>query len=162
QPEQLDRALRELEKAKRPGKLKGPPDGPARKERDVSVTDLNPPLERGLKPAGQGEGKLVGIVLLTDGRHNAATAPDKTAEELGKRAVPVYPVVVGTPHARSSVTLAEVQAPSTASSKNVEVTVRARFKVAGMRPQNIVLSLERADRRPAQPKSPDPIAIAHD
>jgi hypothetical protein len=159
QPEQLDKVLNEVAPG---GKPTGKENDPARKRGETSGTDLNPPLERGLRPSGPGEGKLVGIVLLTDGRHNAAAAPDRTAEELGKRAVPVVPIVVGTPHSRSSVTLAEVQAPSSASAKNVEVTVRVRFKVAGMRPQNIVVRLDRADRRPGQPDAPAPITIAHD
>jgi hypothetical protein len=149
QTEQLDRLLEELAP-------RAQPTG------ETSVTDLNLPLERGLKPAGPGDGKLAGILVLTDGRHNAEAAPDKTADELGKRAVPIYPVVVGTPQARSSVTLAEVQAPATASSKNVEVTVRVRFRVAGMRAQSLVVRLERADRRPLGPRDPEPITIAHD
>jgi hypothetical protein len=163
QPEQLDQVLEEL--APR-AKLadQGPKKktaAPAAGENETSVTDLKGPLERGLKPSGSGEGRLAGIVLLTDGRHNAEGAPDQAAEELGKRGVPILPVVLGTSHPRASVTLTEVQAPSSASSKNVEVTVRVHFKVAGMKAQNIVVSLERADRRPLQPKDPAPITIAH-
>ncbi len=129
---------------------------------DSSGTDLIGPLERGLKPAGQSKGKLVGIVLLSDGRHNAAASPARTAEKLGDRKVPVYPVVVGTTKPRPRVTLTEVQAPPSASAKNVDVTVRVRFKVTGLERQNIVVSLERLDKRPGQPSGPDPITIAHD
>jgi hypothetical protein len=150
QPGQLDRLLRQAE-----GKRTAPTGDP-------EVTDLGPPLERGLKPSGAGQGKLVGIVLLTDGRHNAESSPDRFAEELGKRKVPVYPIVLGTPEGRPSVTLTEIQAPPSASSKNVEVTVRVRFRVTGLPKQNLVVSLERADRRPGQPKAPEPVTVAHD
>jgi hypothetical protein len=163
QADQLDQMLGELAPRSKAGekgtkfKVDEPPAGAS----ETSLTDLASPLKRGLKPSASSGGRLTGIVLLTDGRHNAEAAPDQVAEELGKRGVPILPVVIGTNQARPSVTLAEVQAPSSASARNVEVTVRVRFKVAGMKAQNIVVKLERADRRPLRPRDPEPITIAH-
>jgi hypothetical protein len=159
-PAQLDASLRDVMARKTPAsklaKRSNPPAG------DLSETDLAPPLELGLKPARAGQGQLVGVVLLTDGRHNApATSPDIPAEKLRKRHVPVFPVVLGTRYSRPSVTLADVQAPPSASSKNADVTVRVRFKVNGLRKQKVVVRLDREDKRPEQPKSPDPITIEH-
>jgi hypothetical protein len=159
--EDLDRLLRQVQPQPKLA-VKG------RREaaREKAVTDLSLPLELSLEPAKPGQGELIGVVLLTDGRHNATSAqeessPDETAEELGKQRVPIFPVVLGTAQTRPSVTIAEVQAPPNASAKNVDVTIRVRFKVAGMKKQDVVVSLERVDKRDKQPPAPPPIIIAH-
>jgi hypothetical protein len=160
---QLDVCLEEVAGKPKPAedkKKKG--DGKVATDPDLAVTDLAPPLERSLKPGGQGEGRLVGVVLLSDGGHNARSSPDEPAEKLGKRRAPIYPVLVGTPFSRPSLTLTEVQAPARATSKNADVTVRVRFKVTGMRKQDIVVRLERADKRKGQPDTPEPFTVAHD
>jgi hypothetical protein len=41
------------------------------------------------------------------------------------------------------------------------VTIRVRFKVAGLKKQDIVVTLERLDKRPGGPKTPEPITIHH-
>jgi hypothetical protein len=157
----VEKMVRQVDRKKPPRRGNGlQAKGPAAPNRPAE-TDLTPALERSLKPAGKDRGRLVGVVLLTDGRHNAPSSPARPAEKLGKRKVPILPVVVGTHFSRPSVTLMEVQAPARASSKNVEVRVRVRFKVTGLAKQNIVVTLERADRRPGQPKGPEPITVAH-
>jgi hypothetical protein len=156
----LDDLLRVVEVRR---KMAGDGGAPLERPDRVSegdVTDLSPPLERGLKPAGRTQGRLVGIVLLSDGRHNAPSSPVKAAERLGKRDVPIYPVVLGTSTPRPSVSITEVQAPPNASAENVNVTIRVRFKVTGLARQDIVLSLDRADPREGLAKVP-PIVIAH-
>jgi hypothetical protein len=160
---QLDGLLQEVAGKARPAVEKNKQGSAQTKtHEDLAVTDLAPPLERSLKPGGQGEGRLIGVVLLSDGGHNAASSPARPAEKLGKRRTPILPVLVGTPFSRPSVTLTEVQAPASASSKNVNVTVRVRFKVTGMRKQDIVVTLERADQREGQPAGPEPVTVAHD
>lgn len=54
-------------------------------------------LERMLAGAGAGDGdqKLLGIVLFTDGRHTATGDPASAAERLGAAAIPVFPVMLG-------------------------------------------------------------------
>ena len=53
------------------------------------------PLVRALERSGAGQGKLLGVIVLTDGRHNAGDPPVKKALELGEREVPIFPVILG-------------------------------------------------------------------
>jgi hypothetical protein len=126
-----------------------------------AATDLAGPLEQGLNPAKKGQGKLIGVVLLSDGRHNAGPAPGPSAEKLGKRKVPVLPIVVGTPFPRSRVSITDVRAPLTASAKNVDVNIRVRFKVSGLKRQKILVKLDRAEPRANRLKDPGPFTIEH-
>jgi hypothetical protein len=135
---------------------------PSRPTGDEAVTDLAGPLEQGLNPARQAQGRLIGVVLLSDGRHNAGSAPARSAEQLGKRKVPVLPVVVGTPFPRSRVSITDVRAPLAASARNVDVTVRVRFKVSGLTRQKILVKLERAEQPAGRLKDPEPFTIEHD
>jgi hypothetical protein len=157
----LDAALRKIETA---GKLVEDQGVKPAKEPgagDAEITDLALPLERGLKPAGKTQGRLVGIVLLSDGRHNAPSSPARTAERLGKRNVPIYPVVLGTATPRPTVSITDVQAPPNASAENANVAIRVRFKVAGLSRQDILVTLDRTDVREGLPRIP-PLVIAHD
>ena len=60
-----------------------------------AFTDLKQPLVRAIERGGSGEGKLLGVVVLTDGQHNWGQSPLNKARELGQRGVPVYLVGVG-------------------------------------------------------------------
>jgi len=76
-------------------------------------------------------GSLAGIVIITDGVHNASDVVTDAGIESG---VPVYPVVVGSASekvsARRNIELASVNAPLEAVINNV-TTVSVRAKVAG-------------------------------
>ena len=60
-----------------------------------AFTDLRRPLLRALERSGPGQGKVLGVVLLTDGQHNSGLPPIAKARELGERKVPIYPIALG-------------------------------------------------------------------
>jgi hypothetical protein len=109
-------------------------------------TDLSLPLVRGLETAGAGQGRLLGVIVFTDGRHNAGDPPVKKALELGERGVPIYPVALGSEDAPPDAAILAVKAPP-AVYKDSSAGVDVRFRVAGMAKQDVVLELYRgADR----------------
>ncbi len=122
------------------------PDKPADKAPALShpsdFTDLHLPLAAGLERSGAGEGKLLGVVVLTDGRHNAGDPPVKKALELGERQVPIFPVLLGAEQAPPDTAVLSVKAPP-AVYKDASAGVDVRFKVSGMLKQDVVLELHR-------------------
>ena len=105
-------------------------------------TDLHLPLARGLERSGAGEGKMLGVIVLTDGRHNAGDPPVKKALELGERGVPIFPVALGADEAPPDTAVLSVKAPP-AVYKDASAGVDVRFKVSGMAKQDVVLELHR-------------------
>src|SRR5262249_25890296 len=82
--------------------------GKAPPHRDV--TDLNVALAWALDRAGQGQGKVLGVVVLTDGQHNAgqgAGSPVARATLLHRHRVPLYLVGLGARKAPPDVAVLE-------------------------------------------------------
>jgi hypothetical protein len=114
-----------------------------------AVTDLRSPLNRALERSGTDAGKLVGIVLLTDGRHNWGATPVARAGELKERGMPIYPIPFGARQAPPDIVAVALKAPPSVF-KDVEITVEAQVKVTGFQAQLIRLELHQEKRRPAQ------------
>jgi hypothetical protein len=114
-----------------------------------AFTDLHLPLARALATSGPDRGKVLGVVLLTDGQHNAADSPVPKAVELGERKVPVYPVALGARRPPPDAAVLSVQAP-TAAFKDVDIAVEVQFQIAGMKPQDffVELSLDGKEKKP--------------
>src|SRR5205807_1020321 len=71
-------------------------EGKKPRERASAFTDLSSPLVRALERSGSGaDGKVLGIVLLTDGQHNWHKSPVAKAIELGHQELPIYPIAIG-------------------------------------------------------------------
>ncbi len=104
-------------------------------ESNSAFTNLRLPLVRALEHSGPDTGKVLGIVLLTDGQHNWGPPPSTKAGELGKLGVPIFPIVLGAKNPPSDVAVTTVQAP-TAVFKNSELPVEARIQVNGMSAAN--------------------------
>lgn len=128
---------------------------PARPPEKRGGTDLRLPLLHALERSGPEEEKVLGVVVLTDGRHNWGPSPVAKALELGQRAVPIYPVALGTPQAPPDIAVAAVKAPP-AVFKNVEIPVEARVKISGLPRQEVVVELQQPGREPL------PQTLAHD
>ncbi len=118
-------------------------------------TDLRLPLLHALEQKAGGEEKLLGVVLLTDGRHNWGPSPVAKAIELGQRSVPIYPIALGAAQAPPDVAVAAVKTPP-AVFKNVDVPIEARVKISGLPRQEVIVELQRPGQEPLQ----EP--IAHD
>lgn len=110
-------------------------------------TDLRLPLLRALERSGTEEGKILGVVLLSDGQHNWGPSPVAKAIELGDHQIPIYPIALGTPRAPPDIALVGIKAPS-AVFKDVDTTIEARFKVSGLPSQDIVVELQRPKQPP--------------
>jgi hypothetical protein len=107
-------------------------------EKDVAsargFTDLRSPLVRALEGSGPGQGKVLGIVLLTEGQHNAGDPPNRKARELGERKVPIYPIALGARKPPPDIAIVSVALQGQAHTvfKNVDAVVEVRFKIAGL------------------------------
>jgi hypothetical protein len=115
---------------------------PAPTSNPAGFTDLSLPLIRALERSGAGQGKLLGVVVLTDGRHNAGDPPVKKALELGEREAPIFSVVLGADLPPPDAAVLSVKAPP-AVYKDASAGVDVRFKVSGMEKQELVLELHR-------------------
>ena len=120
----------------------GADKSPAPVSNPAAFTDLRLPLVRALERSGAGQGKLFGVIVLTDGRHNAGDPPVKKALELGEREVPIFPVILGADQPPPDAAILSVKAPP-AVYKDASAGVDVRFKVSGMVKQDVVLELNR-------------------
>jgi hypothetical protein len=138
-PDQLDELFR-------PGtELKEKADAPS----PFSGTDLRLPLSRALNHPGTDDAKILGVVLLTDGRHNWGPSPVAKAIELGQQGIPIYPIPLGGRQAPPDVALAGIKAPP-AVFKDADIPIEARVKVSGLPQQDIVVELQRSGHPPLQ------------
>jgi hypothetical protein len=123
-----------------------------------AFTDLHRPLMWAQERMGAGQGKVLGVVLLTDGQHNTGPSPASQAQELGEQLVPIFPVALGARLPPRDVALVHVQAPPTVF-KDTDVAIDVRFKVSGIdQPLDLELELRRpGDKKPLQTRT-----IRHD
>jgi hypothetical protein len=131
------------------GKKRETAGGPSKSEetpaKAAAFTDLRLPLVRALERSGAGHGKVLGIVLLTDGRHNAGEPPTGKAQELGERHLPIYPIALGARRPPPDAALVSIQAPHTVF-KEVETPVEVSFKVTGLPAQDFLVELHRGGK----------------
>src|SRR5205085_11017162 len=112
---------------------------------DGALTDLRLPLLRALEQPGGESGKTLGVILLTDGQHNAGGTPTEKAAELGDQGIPVYPIALGSRVAPVDVAVTAVKAP-TSVFKGADVSVQARLEVHGLGERDLVVELQRPGR----------------
>jgi hypothetical protein len=119
-------------------------------------TDLRVPLERALELSAPDKGKVLGVVLLTDGQHNVHEdvagrqrgTPAKRALDLGEQKLPLYPVGLGARQAPPDIVVVDTKAPP-AVFKDVDADVTARIKVSGLPDlKEAVVELQRPDGQP--------------
>jgi hypothetical protein len=110
-------------------------------------TDLGLPLIRALEHSGPDQGKLLGIVVLTDGQHNWEQSPVPRAAKLGEQGVPIYPVALGSNFAPPNLAILRAKAPATVF-KDVDAGVDTEVLVTGLPRQKIVVELARQGQPP--------------
>ncbi len=118
-------------------------------------TDLRLPLARALERNGPDQGKILGVVLVTDGQHNWGQPPVAKARELGEHGLPVYPIALGAKQGPPAIAVAAVKAPP-AVFKDVDVGVEARVHISGLPAGEFIVELQ----RPGQPPLTE--TIRHD
>ena len=78
------------------------------------VTDLGDPLRDAIGKEFGG----VGVILLTDGRHNSGSSPVLIGKEFGELGVPVFPVGIGGEDSPQDMALIDVTSPETVYAKD--------------------------------------------
>jgi hypothetical protein len=121
---------------------------PSSDTKAAAFTDLRLPLTRALERSGPRQGKVVGIVLLTDGQHNAGEPPTAKARELGERHLPIYPIALGARKPPPDAAMVSLHAPN-AVFKDVDTPIEATFKIVGLKAQDFLVELRGADKLPA-------------
>lgn len=132
----------QLEELFQPAAAAAAPAGPAgtANVNATAYTDIRRPLLRALEKSGPGQGKVLGVVLLTDGQHNYDESPVKKASEMGDRGLPIYPIALGARRPPPDAALIAVKAPP-AAFRDVDLNVEVRFKVTGMTAQDFAVKL---------------------
>jgi len=104
-------------------------------------SDLRLPLERALVEKGKSETPLLGVVLLSDGRHNIGEGPLPLASRLGRLGVPVYPVALGG-EAQPDLAVLSAKAPATAL-RGMEFSVQVQVQASRLAAQDILVEVFR-------------------
>jgi hypothetical protein len=168
-PDQLDELFQPSEKAKID--RKDEPDDKNKKpevkkpSRRSDFTDLSVPLRKALERSGPGQGKVLGVILLTDGQHNQGDSPSALARDLGERSLPIYPIALGAQKPPSAVAVVSVKGPASVF-KDIDATIDVRFKITNMEKQDFRVELRRPESNVAAPNDPGAVVaeriIHHD
>ena len=130
--------------------------------KSVAYTDLKLPLARASETAGDTTGpKLLGIVLLTDGRHNWGETPEARAQELGARGVPIFPVVIAPNDPPADVAIVSAQAQAATVFKGSVVPIEASVRVTGWPAGPIRVSMTLPDHPDGTKRDPVTETIPH-
>ena len=131
-----------------PAKLKAALD-PDRKldpnsaSQQLVYTDLKLPYVRaGESAADTSTSKLVGVVVLTDGRHNWGDSPGAMIQDWAARKIPVYPVVLAPKNNPPDVAVLSAKAQTATVFKGSTVPVEVTVRVTGWPAGPIPVSLE--------------------
>lgn len=107
--------------------------------RDIGNTDIAQALEK--VSADIPSEETAGIVLVSDGRHHAASAVEPLARKLGLQQVPVFPVTVGgNAIPPTDAAVAAVEAPESVST-NDRAAFAIDLKLDGLAGTNVVVTL---------------------
>lgn len=119
-------------------------------------TNVSLPLQRALQTNNRQAGKLLGVILLTDGQHNQGPSPLEIAKELTRQQIPVYPIAIGSKQPPIDLAVLDVQAPKQVF-KDAEATVETKLRATGLPAQDLIVELHGSGKFSKQQKT-----IQHD
>ncbi len=129
-----------------------------------SYTDLKLPLLHASQTASDvadsSAARLLGVVVLTDGRHNWGEFPLSLAAQLGQRKVPVYPVLVAPEAPPPDVAVVAARPQAATVFKGSVVPVEVEVRVAGWPAGPVKVALELPPDG-AEPRPPVTETIDH-
>jgi hypothetical protein len=100
---------------------------------NVDYTDLKLPLAYAIDTVANqfqtGKSQLLGVVLLTDGQHNWGESPVNLAAELGRREVPIFPIVIAHEEPPADLAVVAAKARSGTVFKGSTVLIEAEVRV---------------------------------
>lgn len=118
-------------------------------------TDLSLPLQRALETAGSGKGKMLGLILLTDGRDTAGGNPEAKLKEFKDRQIPIFPVALGGKKPPADIAIVKVNAPANLLPKTPS-QLGVEIKVTGLPAQQLVVEMAAGGK-----EKPEQIIIEH-
>jgi hypothetical protein len=129
----------------------------------LTFTDLKLPLGRAAESAADtATSKLVGVVVLTDGRHNWGDSPLPRAQDLAARKLPVYAVVLAPPNPPSDVAVVAARAQTATVFKGSTVPVEVAVRVSGWPAGPIKVSMAVPPDEKGNKREPVTETIQHD
>ena len=126
----------------------------------AALTDLKLPLARVGESSGD-PAKVIGVILLTDGRHTWGESPLKRAGELAARQVPIFPVVMAPKIAPPDVVIVSAKAQSATAFKGSTVPVEVAVRVTGWPAGPITVTMEQPPNDKGEPRDPLVETIQH-
>ncbi len=90
---------------------------------------------------------MLGVVLVTDGRQNAAADPVPLIDRLAARGIPVFPVLVGSTVPPRDAAIASVKAPESVYRGDV-ARIEATLKIDDYAGREVAVTLDRPGRSP--------------
>ncbi|MBL8866000.1 MAG: VWA domain-containing protein, partial [Planctomycetia bacterium] len=104
----------------------------AKKDGVTLYTDLKLPLAHASETSATDTGaKLLGVVLLTDGRHNWGESPALRARELGERKVPVHSIAIAPKDPPTDIAVVTAQAQAATVFKGSMVPIEVGVRING-------------------------------
>jgi hypothetical protein len=88
---------------------------------------------------------LAGVVLVSDGRHNAASLVEPLAKQLGLQHAPVCPIVMGSRNPPIDASILALESPDTVMTKD-KVLVAAEVKLDGLAGHDVTVTLWDGDK----------------
>lgn len=130
----------------------------------ASTTDMVLPLTRAQELLASHKGRVPGIILLTDGRHNAGSLSEEKArnqlqdkaKELRDLGIPLYLIALGGAKPPPDIVVQSLEMPPSVF-KEVEAPITVRFRATGIKKGKLVLKIFRAgeEDQPLQRKEID-------
>ncbi len=126
----------------------------------ATLTDLKLPLAR-VGESSNDPAKVLGVILLTDGRHTWGESPQKRAGELAARGVPIYPVVMAPKIAPPDISIVTAKAQAATVFKGSTVPVEVAVRVTGWPAGPITVTMEQPQNEKGEPRDPIVETIQH-
>ena len=127
-----------------------------------AFTDLKQPLIRAIERGGGGEGKLLGVVVITDGQHNWGRSPLEQGPRVGRTRRADLFHRLGAKDPPPDVAMLSVKATPPTVFKNAYTSIDARVLVNNMPPGKLKVTLKYPDRPDAKKREPLVEEIVHD
>ncbi|MEZ6057330.1 MAG: hypothetical protein R3C01_11560 [Planctomycetaceae bacterium] len=114
------------------------------KNRDGNLVPFETDLSRPLSSASNSTDgvPIAGVVLVTDGRHNATGSENRLLARLGAVNYPIYPVLVGSRKFPKDLSFADVDHPLKPVTRERHPNVKAQLRTVGFEGQEIKVTLQ--------------------
>jgi hypothetical protein len=94
-------------------------------------TNLAACLQAGMARADLAGGKVIGLVLLSDGQHHGPSDPLVVAREMGLRKIPIFAVPIGSKTPPADAAIVDLKGPQQVA-KGAETVVEAKVRLRGI------------------------------